>query len=78
MLWPQDMPTFTLVVLSTMDDLVPFQLVRTQIKAAERPIKLVEHPTAGHGGFLVDWAFQDRIANLTAVLAKGRRRSMFE
>lgn len=65
MLWPEDMPRDrTLVVLSAHDDLVPVELVSRQLEAAAeadggRPrARVLLHPTAGHGGFLVDLPFQ--------------------
>mmetsp|Transcript_17579 Transcript_17579/g.52802 ORF Transcript_17579/g.52802 Transcript_17579/m.52802 type:complete len:1028 (-) Transcript_17579:267-3350(-) len=70
MLWPEDMAGApSLVVLSARDDLVPFDLVRAQLAASkECGVEVVVHPTAGHGGFLVDEAFQRRLAQNVARL----------
>ncbi len=61
MLWPDDMPKdATVIVLSAHDDLVPVGLVRKQLEAAGSSARVLLHPTAGHGGFLVDLPFQVR------------------
>jgi homoserine acetyltransferase len=75
MLWPEDMPAGkTLVVLSTHDDLVPVDLVSRQLEAATEAAgapcaRVLVHPTAGHGGFLVDVPFQ--VSFRASVVAAG-------
>ena len=78
MLWPEDMPRGrTLVVLSAHDDLVPVELVSRQLEAAAeadggRPrARVLLHPTAGHGGFLVDQPFQ--VPGQNSVLERSSR-----
>lgn len=59
MLWPEDMPQATTVSLSANDDLVPKDLVVAQLEASPLPAKIIVHPTAGHGGYLLDQQFQE-------------------
>ncbi|EIE23278.1 hypothetical protein COCSUDRAFT_47573 [Coccomyxa subellipsoidea C-169] len=58
MLWPEDMPPHALVILSDADDLVPSPLVAKHISDAHTTATVMYHPTAGHGGFLVDLPWQ--------------------
>lgn len=58
MLWPEDMPKDTLIALSQHDDLVPVGLVKRQLEAANSKARVLLHPTASHGGFLLDVPFQ--------------------
>lgn len=60
MLWPEDLPENSLVVLSGKDDLVPSQYVMAQLKEAQHPAKVMYHKKHGHGGVLLDpkWATQ--------------------
>jgi hypothetical protein len=81
MLWPEDMPRGrTLVVLSAHDDLVPVELVSRQLAAAAaadggRPrARVLLHPTAGHGGFLVDQPFQVRRPHSASGAGSGIKR----
>lgn len=62
MLWPEDMPAACTVSISANDNLVPFDLVRAQIKAAETSPKVIVHPTAGHGAYLLDGKYQHMLA----------------
>lgn len=66
MLWPEDMEgAKAIVVLSFNDDLVPVHQVIAQMKEV-RSVELITHPSAGHGGFLMDQQFQGRIAAAVA------------
>ena len=67
MLWPEDMPQATTVSLSANDDLVPKDLVVAQLEASPLPANVIVHPTAGHGGYLLDQQFQ---VNLVAEVCK--------
>jgi hypothetical protein len=58
MLWPEDMPRHALVALSERDDLVPSPLVAKHISDAHPTATVMYHPTAGHGGFLIDLPWQ--------------------
>ena len=69
MLWPCDMPAHALVVLSHNDDLVPSPLVAAQLAQQHANATVLYHPTAGHGGFLVDLPFQRQMVQV-------RRRSL--
>lgn len=67
MLWPEDMAGVKAVVaLSFHDDLVPVNQVMAQMQQAESAHVLV-HPTACHGGFLLDRRFQDEVAAAVAL-----------
>jgi hypothetical protein len=57
-LWPQDMPAATLVALAHGDDLVPSPLVARHLAASAPGARVLYHPTAGHGGVLLDWEWQ--------------------
>lgn len=61
MLWPEDMPQATTVSLSANDDLVPRDLVVAQLEASPLPAKVMVHPTAGHGGYLLDQQYQESL-----------------
>ncbi|DBA90114.1 TPA: hypothetical protein ACH3X1_003430 [Trebouxia sp. C0004] len=69
MLWPQDMPKATTVVFAQNDSLVPLDLAVAQLKASCLDVKLIVHPTATHGGFLLDHLFQLRLAGEITELA---------
>ena len=45
------------------DDLVPAQMVARQLQVAKSSACVMLHPTAGHGGFLLDAAFQARLVS---------------
>ena len=72
MLWPEDMPQATTVSLSANDDLVPRDLVVAQLQASPLPAKVIIHPTAGHGGYLLDQQFQQNLVAEVAELATRR------
>ena len=73
MLWPEDMPTNSLVVLSHNDDLVPSPLVAAHLAEAHPTACVLYHPTAGHGGFLLDLPFQQQMVQVRALrCARGR------
>lgn len=57
-LWPEDMPAHALVALSDKDDLVPSSLVAKHISDTHPTATVMYHPTAGHGGFLIDLPWQ--------------------
>lgn len=63
MLWPHDLPAKSLVVVAGADDLVPAELVMAQLKMAGHPAKVLYHEDLGHGGFLMDFEFQNQIIN---------------
>ncbi len=69
MLWPQDMPKATTVVFAQNDSLVPLDLAIAQLKVSPLDVKLIVHPTATHGGFLLDHFFQLRLAGEVTELA---------
>ena len=62
MLWPQDMPKASTVSISANDSLVPFDLVRAQLQNASSGTKVLIHPTAGHGAYLLDGKYQKTLA----------------
>ncbi len=64
MLWPEDMPPHALVILSDADDLVPSPLVAKHISDAHTTATVMYHPTAGHGGFLVDLPWQRQMVQV--------------
>lgn len=66
MLWPEDMPPHALVILSDADDLVPSALVAKHISDAHTTATVMYHPTAGHGGFLVDLPWQRQMVQVSA------------
>ena len=72
MLWPEDMPKATTVSLSAKDDLVPKDLVLAQLEASPLPAKVIVHPTAGHGGYLLDQQFQENLVQEVKMLAGTR------
>ena len=61
MLWPQEMPSSSLVVMSAHDDLVPWQMVRQQLANANHAARIMVNPDMGHGGFLVSHTWQQQI-----------------
>ena len=61
MLWPEDMPARSLVVLSGQDDLVPSDLVAAQFRAAKHSARVMRHGGLGHGGILLDGAWQAEV-----------------
>eukprot|EP00884_Botryococcus_braunii_P016768 jgi/Botrbrau1/3775/Bobra.0183s0010.1 len=68
-LWPEDMPEKVLVVLAQDDDLVPAPLVATQLERHAPLTEVMHHPTAGHGGFLLDFPWQwDMVSRLKNML----------
>lgn len=70
MLWPQDLPRRSLIVLSGQDDLVPSQLVMAHLKLTGHPAKVMHHPKLGHGGILLSPSWQaEFVGNLRAMLA---------
>ena len=73
MLWPDDMPSRTLVALSHDDDLVPSPLVAAHLAAHAPAADVLYHPTAGHGGMLLDFAFQRRLVAKLAWLVRCER-----
>ena len=72
MLWPQDMPKATTVVFAQNDSLVPLDLAVAQLKASPLDAKLIVHPTATHGGFLLDHFFQLRLVGEIKELANAK------
>lgn len=73
MLWPQDLPRRSLVVLSGRDDLVPSELVMAHIKLTGHPAQVMHHPDLGHGGILLCPPWQAQfVQNLRAMLLPGR------
>ena len=61
MLWPEDLPRRAVITAACQDDLVPATMVAAQLQAARSSAVLMLHPTAGHGGFLLDGAFQAQL-----------------
>lgn len=61
MLWPEDMPSAAVIAAGCEDDLVPARMVAQHLQAAQSGAVVMLHPTAGHGGFLVDSTFQDQL-----------------
>lgn len=61
MLWPQELPSNSLVVLSGKDNLVPWQLARRQLALTHHPASIMIHPHLGHGGFILADAWQMQI-----------------
>ena len=72
MLWPEDMPPATTISLSAHDDLVPRDLVLAQLEASPLPAKVMVHPTAGHGGYLLDQQWQENLIQEVKTLASTR------
>jgi hypothetical protein len=69
MLWPEDMPEATSIVMSGNDSLVPTDLAAAQLKASSSKASVILHPTAMHGGFLLDPKFQLRLIEEVKALA---------
>ncbi len=63
-LWPEDMPAHALIALSDKDDLVPSPLVAKHISDAHPTATVMYHPTAGHGGFLIDVPWQRNLVQV--------------
>ena len=61
MLWPEDLPARTVIAASCNDDLVPAEMVSRQLREAKSSAIMMLHPTACHGGFLVDTEFQGQL-----------------
>ena len=61
MLWPEDLPPKAVIAASCNDDLVPAELVQRQLEHAKSNAIMMLHPTACHGGFLVDPEFQGQL-----------------
>ena len=72
MLWPEDMPRHALVVLSHNDDLVPSPLVAAHLAQARPGAAVLYHPSAGHGGFLLDLPFQAQMVQVCALWTRAR------
>lgn len=72
-LWPEDMPDRALVVLAQEDDLVPATLVATQLKLHAPGAKVMHHPTAGHGGFLLDLPWQWKMVSHVKTMLESSR-----
>lgn len=68
MLWPEDMPPATVIALSHDDDLVPSPLVAAHLATAAPGVQVLYHPTASHGGVLLDFAFQRKMVNALAAV----------
>jgi len=68
MLWPEDMPAATVIALSHDDDLVPSPLVAAHLATAAPGVQVLYHPTASHGGVLLDFAFQRKMVNALAAV----------
>lgn len=61
MLWPEDLPKQAVISAAAADDLVPAQLIARQLEVAGSDATFMLHPTAGHGGFLLDADYQARL-----------------
>lgn len=68
MLWPEDMPAATVIALSHDDDLVPSPLVAAHLATAAPGVQVLYHPTASHGGVLLDFAFQRKMVGALAAV----------
>ncbi|KAK9809735.1 hypothetical protein WJX73_001115 [Symbiochloris irregularis] len=72
MLWPEEMAAQTLLVLSAGDDLVPSALVQAHLQSLKTSCQVICHPTAPHGGFLFNRAFQGQVLEaMRQVLSQG-------
>ena len=63
MLWPEDLPQRALIAAACQDDLVPAEMVARQLHLAQHSAVVMLHPTACHGGFLLDAEFQARLVS---------------
>ncbi|KAK9841742.1 hypothetical protein WJX81_000194 [Elliptochloris bilobata] len=71
-LWPADLPPASLAVLSAGDDLVPSRLIAAQLEQHGSPCQVLVHPTAPHGGFLLDSKFRRQMLHaMERTLAAG-------
>lgn len=68
MLWPEDITTKSLICLSGQDDLVPSELVLRQFENAGHDAKLLFHEDLGHGGFLLNRPWLQKIVKEIASL----------
>ncbi len=71
MLWPQEMPAQSLVVMSAHDDLVPWRMVKQQLDLANHPARIMVNPSMGHGGFLVSHSWQQQILDTLKPMLDG-------
>ena len=61
MLWPDELPDPSVLVLSGKDDLVPSLLVSQMLASAPEHVKVLYHPGLYHGHFLFNRTWQDTI-----------------
>lgn len=70
MLWPQDLPANTAVVMSQQDFLLPNALIHAQLSASGLQIPVRTYSGSGHGGFLLDFRYQSYLIEMIDVLAR--------
>lgn len=71
MLWPDELPNPSVLVLSAQDDLVPSDLVCKQLANSPEHVQVLVHSKLGHGHFIFNQKWQDTIiAKYKEALAK--------
>ncbi|KAK9862700.1 hypothetical protein WJX84_006358 [Apatococcus fuscideae] len=71
MLWPQELPASSLVVMSAKDNLVPWRIAQQQLVQARHPAQILVHPDMAHGGFLLNHAWQQQILDTLRPMLDG-------
>lgn len=74
-LWPEDMPSKSLVVICGQDKLLPVPEILTHLKHSPHPVKVIVDPSLGHGGMFFNSAYKKRtmtaLKNFFRVEAEG-------
>lgn len=73
MLWPNELPNPSVLVLSAKDDLVPCALVQKQLESAPSYVRVLTHPDLFHGHFLFQPTWQDAIIATYKGALEGRK-----
>ena len=60
MLWPEELPERSLVILSGKDDLVPSEMVAAQLRESKHPAQVMYYEKLGHGGLLLSQKSADK------------------
>jgi len=60
MLWPEELPERSLVILSGKDDLVPSEMVAAQLRESKHPAHVLYFEKLGHGGLLLSQKSADK------------------
>lgn len=60
MLWPEELPEKSVVILCGKDDLVPSEMVAAQLRESRHPAQVMYYDKLGHGGLLLCQKSADR------------------